>query len=157
MAVKKKRPPEQKVPRDYAVKDATRDLILKITQRDIDTSSRKKNNSCAAAHALCRQEGFKEARVYKKVTYVKKADGSWLRYTTPGDLYMEIMIYDRNGDMQKGEFKLTAPKGVMRLGHHAKPKGKRRQTGRLPTTPHIVTNVRDHAPKGRNHLAALFA
>ena len=157
---RKKRPVERKRskrPVDYAVKDAPKDLILKITARDIDTSKRKKNDACAAAHALCRQEGFKEARVYKKVTYVRKSDGSWLRFITPLDLYMEIMIFDRNGDMEKGEFRLQAPKGVMKLGQHAKPKGKRGTTGKLPTSPHIIKNVREHAPKGRNHLAALFA
>jgi hypothetical protein len=147
----------KKRPMDYAVKDATKDLVLKITNRDIDTSKRKANDACAAAHALCRQGGFKEARVYKTTTYVKHANGTWTRFTTPKDLYMEIMIFDRGGKMEAGEYKLTAPKGSLRLGHHMKPTGKLRQTGRMPATPHIVGNVRDNAPKGRNHLAALFA
>ena len=148
---------QPKRPMDYAVKDASRDLVLKITKRDIETSKRKSNDSCAAAHALCRQEHFKEARVYKTTTYVKKADGTWMRFLTPKDLYMEIMIFDRGGKMEHGAFKLTAPKGTMRLGHHAKPTGSRlRKAGKLPNTPHIVTNVRDNAPKGRNHLQALF-
>jgi hypothetical protein len=142
---------------NYAVKDAGKDLILKITTRDIETSKRKVNDSCAAAHALCRQEGFKEARVYKGVTYVKKGDGSWLRFITPKDLYMEIMIFDRGGKMEGGDFRLAAPKGIKKLGAHHKPKGLGGQTGRLPNTPHILNNVRDNAPKGRNHLAALFA
>jgi hypothetical protein len=145
-----------KRPVDYAVKDATRDLILKITGRDIDTSKRKENDACAAAHALCRQEHFKEARVYKKVTYVRHANGTWTRYITPQDLYMEIMIFDRGGKMEAGAYRLGAPKGIYKLGAHHKPKGKGGRTGRLPTSPHIVSNVRDHAPKGKNHLAALF-
>ena len=143
-------------PSDYACRDATRDLILKIKQTDITGAKKKKNNACAAANALCRQEHFKEARVYKGVTYVKKLDGSWLRYITPKDLYMEIMIFDRGGAMELGEFKLLAPTGVKKLGAHRKPTGKAGKTGRLPHTPHILGNVRDHAPKGRNHLAALF-
>ena len=157
MAKRKTERTRTKRPVDYAVKDATKDLVLKITARDIETSKRKKNDACAAAHALCRQEHFKEARVYKTTTYVKKADGSWIRFLTPKDLYMEIMIFDRGGQMEKGDYRLTAPKGTMRMGHHEKPRGKRGTTGRLPTTPHIVGNVRDHAPKGKNHLAALFA
>jgi len=145
-----------KRPVDYAVKDATRDLILTIKERDVEGSKRKKNDACAAAHALCRQEKFKEARVYKTTTYVKKADGTWVRYITPKDLYMEIMIFDRGGKMDVGDFRLHAPKGSMRMGHHVKPTGKARKTARLPNSPHIVANVRDNAPKGRNHLAALF-
>jgi hypothetical protein len=157
---KKRRVVEKKAhrrPSDYACKDATRDLVLTIKERDISGAKKKDNNACAAANALCRQEHFKEARVYKGVTYVKKGDGSWLRYITPKDLYMEIMIFDRGGQMEIGDFKLLAPTGIKKLGAHHKPKGKGgNRTGRLPHTPHILGNVRDHAPKGRNHLAALF-
>lgn len=141
---------------DYNVLDASRDLILTITKRDISFSERKQNDACAAAHALCRQEGFKEARVYKTTTYVRHSNGSWTRYVTPKDLYLEIMIYDRGGEMQNGKFRLSAPKGCKKLGAHAKPTGRKFRTGKLAPSPHIVTNVRDNAPKGRNHLAALF-
>jgi hypothetical protein len=145
-----------KRPVDYAVKDATKDLFLHITKRDISSAKPSQNDACAAANALCRQENFKEARVYKTTTYVKKSNGSWLRYVTPRDLYMEIMIFDRGGTMLEGNYRLAAPKGFKRLGQHAKPTGKLRKTGKLPIRPHVVTNVRDHAPKGVNHLAALF-
>jgi hypothetical protein len=145
-----------KLARDYAVKDASRDLILTITYDDIKGAKRKDNDACAAAHALCRQQGFKEARVYKTTTYVKLRNGSWERYSTPKDLYMEILIFDRGGKMEGGQFKLAAPKGAKRLGYHAKPTGKKLRTGKPATSPHIVANVRESAPKGHNHLAALF-
>ena len=145
-----------KRPMDYAVKDATRDLIVTITKRDISASARKQNDACAAAHALCRQEGFKEARVYKTKAYVKHSNGTWTRYTTPKDLYLEILIFDRGGEMQAGQFRLSAPAGSQKLGAHAKPTGKKKQTGKLPATPHIISNVRDDAPRGRNNLRALF-
>src|SRR5262245_19399934 len=139
----------------YPVKDATSDLVLTIKPNDIAHAERKDNTACAEAHALCRQAGYREARVYRNVTYVRLGDGSWLRFRTPKDLYIEIMIFDRGGTMEAGEYKFTAPKGVYRLGHHAKPTGKKRRTGRK-LSPHIVKNVRETAPKGKNHLAALF-
>ncbi len=156
MAVKKRRPQEATKP-SYPVRDAARDLVFKITQRDIDSSKRKKKDSCAAAHALCRQDNVRQVVVHKNVTYLMHKDGTVTRYLTPKDLYMEIMIFDRGGKMEANEFRLKAPKGIMKLGAHHKPKGKSGTTGRTPISPHIIKNVRDNAPKGRNHLAALFA
>jgi hypothetical protein len=141
---------------DYAVKDATKDLILTVDDSDIKTAKRRESGTCAAAYALCRQGSFNEARVYRKVTYARKLDGTWLRFITPDDLYVELMVFDRGGRMQAGEFRLRAPTGVKRLGHHPKPKGKGGKTGKLPTTPHIIESVRDIAPKGRSSLKALF-
>jgi len=138
------------------VRDATRDLILHITEADIKGSKRADNDHCAAANALCRQEHFKSARVHKNVTYVMNKDGTVTRYRTPKSLYMEIMIFDRGGRMEPGEFKLQAPKGTLRLGHHEKPKGKGNKTGRPVKAVHIVAKVRDNAPKGIASLKSLF-
>src|SRR5262245_21246321 len=137
------------------VKDATRDLVVKITPKDIEGAHRAENDACAAANALCRQEHFKEARVYRGVTYVRLGDGSWLRYITPKDLYIEIMIFDRGGRMQAGAYKLGTPKGSKRMGHHAKPTGRKTRTGKR-VSPHIVENVRAVAPKGHLATKALF-
>jgi len=131
--------------------DAKRDLVLRITERDISGSKRKDNDACAAATALCRQEHFKEAKVFKTKTYVHLKDGTWLRYITPHSLYTEIMIFDRGGRFEAGEFILRAPKGVERLGHHMKPMGPKSTTGKPSRSIHIVGNVRDNAPKGHLH------
>lgn len=127
--------------------DATRDLVLSIEEQDVKGAKRRKSNSCAAAYALCRTQKFNEARVYKKVTYVRKLDGTWLRFMTPDDLYVEIIVFDRGGRMQTGEYKLLAPRGCKKLGAHYKPSGKRNKTGKVPTTPHIISSVRERAPK----------
>lgn len=146
----------QKRPLDYAVKDATKDLVVKIDADDIKGAKRRKENSCAVAYALCRQGVFNEARVYRKITYCRRLDGTWLRFLTPDDLYIELMVFDRGGRMQTGEYKLIAPKGSKRLGFHAKPTGKKQKTGKLAPSPHIIENARNVAPKGRNALRALF-
>jgi hypothetical protein len=147
-----------KIKTQYPVKDATRDLVLHITEADIKGAKRRDNNDCAAAHALCRQEGFKAARIYKTMTYVFNRDGSATRYCTPKSLYIEMLIYDRGGRFAPGEHKLIAPRGVKRLGMHEKPKGlARNATGRPVKSIHIVGGVRDNAPKGIGSLKALFS
>lgn len=137
----------RKPPKSSLLSDAKKDLFLTITKKDIKQAIPQSNDSCAAANAICRQEGYKEVRVYKTKTYIKLLNGHWLRYITPKDLYIEIMIFDRGGKMLEGNYRLTAPKGVQRLGQQLKPTGPKR-TARLPTTPHYLTNVRENAPKG---------
>lgn len=130
--------------------DAKRDLILTVTDSDIKSAKPMNKAACAAANALCRQEKFKQAWVHKTKTYVQLKDGTWERYVTPDDLYFEIMVFDRHGQMAAGEYKLTAPKGTQKLGAHQKPKGKAKKTARLPNPIHVITNVRENAPKGPN-------
>jgi hypothetical protein len=143
--------------RSYPLKDARRDLVLTVTVNDIKTAVRKDNNECAAAHALCRQEKrFVEARVNRTTTLVKLHDGSWERFLTPKDLYVELMIYDRGGKMEAGQFILQAPKGCKKLGAHHKPRGPHLRTGKPPRKMHIIENVRDASPKGRNLMHSLF-
>ena len=132
------------------LRDAKRDLVLTVTEQDIKSSKPNDKGACAAAHALCRQEKFKKAWVHKTKTYVQLKDGTWERYVTPDNLYFEIMVFDRGGRMEAGDFKLEAPKGVQRLGAHQKPKGKAKKTGRLPNPIHVIMNVRENAPKGPN-------
>lgn len=140
------------------IRDARKDLVLHITEADIKGAQRKKNGECAAAHALCRQEHFRRAKVFKTKTYVEMKDGRWLRYCTPGSLYTELMIFDRGGRMEAGDFILRAPKGIEKLGAHTKPRGPHLVTGRSKRGVHFIEKVRDHAPKGGNlfrHLAEM--
>jgi hypothetical protein len=130
------------------LKDATRDLVLHITEADIRGAKRGDNSNCAAAHALCRQEkNFKAARVSKTKTYVFQRDGTMLRFITPGSLYTELMIFDRGGRMEAGDFILQAPKGSQKLGAHIKPRGPHR-TAKPSRKMHMIEKVRDDAPKG---------
>lgn len=130
--------------------DAPRDLVLHITPGDIKGAKRSDPGHCAAANALCRQERIKRAKVFKTKTYVEDKAGNWWRYITPAALHHEIMIFDRGGRMEGGDFILPAPKGVQKLGAHQKPKGKGGKTGKPSRKMHVIENVRDHAPKGNS-------
>lgn len=137
--------------------DAKRDLVLHITASDIKGGTKADSDYCVAANALCRQEGFKTARVHKTTTYVYLKNGDVERYVTPQSLYMEIMIYDRGGKMEAGDHILKAPKGTSRLGHHEKPRGPHKtKTGKIKRPVHLVPSVREDAPKGVKALKALF-
>lgn len=143
-------------PDNAKLSDARRDLVLTVTPSDIKGATRGDNSACAAAHALCRQEKYRQAKVFKTKTYVQQRDGSWLRYITPGSLYTELMIFDRGGRMEAGDFILPAPKGIQKLGAHTKPKGRGGQTGKPPRSMHLIEKVRDSAHKGpalARHLA----
>jgi hypothetical protein len=129
------------------LRDAVRDLVLHITPADIKGATRGDNGDCAAAHALCRQEHVKRAKVHKTKTYVFQRDGSIVRYVTPDALYSELLIFDRGGRMEGGDFILQAPKGSQKLGAHLKPKGPHK-TAKPPRKQHVIEKVRDAAPKG---------
>jgi hypothetical protein len=152
---KNKREP-RRLKHNLPVRDARKDLVLHITEADLQSGKRRDNDHCAAANALCRQENFKSARVFKGVTYVMHKDGTITRYITPKNLYIELMIFDRGGRMEAGDYKLTAARGTKRLGHHEKPRGKGGNTGRSSRPVHIVPKVRDDAPKGIKSLQSLF-
>lgn len=152
---KQRRRTEKSKP-NYPVKDATRDLVINVTANDIKKAKPEDSYSCAAAHALCRNPKYKRAKVTKDTTYVQLANGSFVRYLTPQDLYIELIVYDRGGRMEAKQYKLLAPTGSKRLGHHVKPKGKGGGTGKLPRIIHNIEHVRPNAPKGYGALKALM-
>jgi len=142
----------KKPTRRNVLSDAKMNIILTITESDIKGGKRKDNASCAAATALCRQENFKEALVFKTKTFVKTKDGKWLRYITPRSLYTELAIYDRGGRFEEGEHILKAPTGSQRLGYGPKPKGPKTLTGKPSRSFHITGGLRDEAPRGHNNV-----
>lgn len=129
------------------ITDAKRDLVIHVTKADIRNATRSENKSCAVARALCRQENYKQAIVNKSRTVVQLKDGSWQRYITPENLYVELMVFDRGGEMQPDDYVLKAPKGSLRLGHHAKPKGPHLKTNGARKR-HVIENVREDAKRG---------
>jgi hypothetical protein len=128
--------------------DAVAPLILSIEPRDIANAKRGDGEACAAAHAICRQEHVKRALVCKTKTYVWHKDGTVERFITPRALRTEILIFDRHGQMEGGDYRLMPPTGVQRLGHHVKPTGPKLTTGKVRSVQHVVGKVRPNAPKG---------
>jgi len=123
------------------VKDATRDLNLKIQPRDISGARAKDPSTCAAARAVKRQCHAIEARVYMSVTYILRKE-KWERFLTPPALSREIVVIDRSGShFSPGEYRMKAPFPAKRLGYQ-KPTGPKTTKGKKKRYRHLTANVR---------------
>lgn len=131
--------------------NATKSVVLHITDKDIKSSKKRSNNACAAAKACMRQMKVSDVRVHLGRVYVKKAATSkhWVRYLTSPTLRREIVAFDRGGSFEPGEYKLSkivpskaTGKKVGKDGY--KPTGKRKRSRSYILTP----NVRATAVQG---------
>ena len=129
------------------VKDANEKLVVTITKNDVRRGTMKEAKACAAANALCRQTGAKEARVHFSRAYLKQGK-VWRRYAVPMALRNEIIAFDRGGAFEPGEYTLIPMQPTMRLDAPVKRKtgqkdGSRPQRGNRPKRPyHVVSGVR---------------
>jgi len=87
------------------VRDAKKGITITITAQDIAKGVPKSESSCAAAVAIIRQESCTMARVHLSRIYIKR-NGHWDMYNTPGALRNELIVNDRNGEFQPGEYSL---------------------------------------------------
>jgi hypothetical protein len=132
------------------VKDATKPIILTITKDDVRSGAKKNSNSCAAANALCRQEGCEAAKVHMARAYIKKGK-TWYRFAVPAPLRNEVLAFDRGGTFEPGEYILTPVQPSIRLGKphsstpdlrtYAERKGKPSKNKRKRAY-HVVSGVR---------------
>ena len=88
------------------VTDATKSIILHVTQRDIANAKKKDQAECAAAVACRRQLGASEVRVHLGRTYVR-FNGEWKRYITSYALRDELIAFDRGGEFMAGDYTLV--------------------------------------------------
>jgi hypothetical protein len=130
------------------VTDAKNDLRLHITKLDVRSGAKKNADACAAANALCRQEGCTEAKVHFTRAYIKKGK-TWVRYYVPPALRSEIVAFDRGGTFEAGDYELKAMPPNM-IEPRAKSRGinktKRKShanKGLMPKAVHITTGVRE--------------
>jgi hypothetical protein len=96
--------------------DATKDLTLVVTNKDIMKANLKSPSNCAAARACRRQTGH-EARIHISRVYIKENGGDiWVRYITSHNLRDEIISFDRGGSFLPGTFHLRRPEPSRKLG-----------------------------------------
>lgn len=130
--------------------DATKSILIHISQRDVNTSKTKDPASCAAAKCCMRTitqcEG---ARIHVGRAYLKMG-GKWVRYLTSPALRTEIVAFDRGADFMPGVYSLSAIPPSMKVGTKKPKKGGPSTQGkraRKLRVYHITTNVR---PRGAN-------
>jgi len=97
--------------------DAKRPFTLTVTKRDCANADPKEPSSCALARACRRELHVAEARVHLSRIYLRMRDGKhWRRYSTPKELRMEIVVFDRGGDFRPGVYRIPIVKPSARLG-----------------------------------------
>lgn len=136
--------------------DAKKKLLVKITNEDVVQGERRSSGACAAAIALMREEGCTRARVHLSRTYIER-NGHWEMYKTSAALRNEVIVHDRDGKFEPGEYFLNPiPKAdIVRRGKRmgsnkpgARDKGSKNRTPKKARLkPHVVHGVR---PRGAN-------
>ena len=121
--------------------DAVEPISFTVTKRDISKGGVKEPDSCAMALACKREYHSKDVRIHINYSYVLEKD-HWVRYRTPNSVAREIVVFDRGGAFDPGEYTLLVPFKSDRLG-------KIKQTGKHLSKRvshkryiHITANVR---------------
>ena len=134
------------------VRTANRKIEIRITPNDVAKGARRSQADCAAARSIkrCLPEAV-GARVCRSRVYVEYPD-HWEMYTTPAHLRNEIIVHDRDGKFNPGDYYLRpiTPSERARIGKRqgsdkpgARDRGSRDRTPKRPrATPHIVQGIR---------------
>ena len=121
--------------------DAREPISFTVTKRDINRGGIQEPESCALALACKREHNYRDVRIHMKYSYILEKD-HWVRYRTPSSVAREIVVFDRGGAFDPGEYTLTVPYKSDRLGQRKlgyRPVSKRVSRKRYV---HITANVR---------------
>lgn len=121
--------------------DAIMPISFKVTNRDIKRGGLQQPDSCAMALACKREYHYKDVRIHIHYSYILEKD-HWVRYRTPNSVAREIVVFDRGGTFDPGEYTLLVPYKSDRIG--AIKKLNKRSNKRIAKRHyfHITANVR---------------
>jgi hypothetical protein len=95
------------------VVDSKKSLTISVTRADCRRASSKSPSQCAMAKAV--QHQHDGAIISTSVAYVIDGNKA-VRYKVPSSLSREIVAFDRNAGFAPGQYRLTAPSKMERLG-----------------------------------------
>lgn len=125
------------------VVDATKPVIINISDRDVASGDKKSPDGCAAAKCAVRTiANCTDARIHLSRCYLRIGN-RYYRYLTSPSLKLEIVAFDRGGKFMAGEYVLNAPPKSQRKGYK-RPGGKVKTQGRRRRRLHVTQDVRDH-------------
>jgi hypothetical protein len=104
-------------PKVKRVADATRNLKIEVTPKDVKDSTRKSHKGCAMAVACKRALDLDGMIVSVKTAYLVKDDTA-IRYTIPESVSREVVSFDRKGGFEPGSYHLQKISKSLRLGKH---------------------------------------
>ena len=131
------------------VEDATETMTITVNKTDVRVGAKKNADTCAMAHAVCRQTGATAAKVHFSRAYIRQGK-KWLRFSVPAALRSEVLAFDRGGEFAPGEYSLYPLQPSVRLDAPTKKwvapkdrKARQPQKGKKPRQPyHVVSGVR---------------
>lgn len=106
-------------PKVESVEDATQQVHIEVTPRDVSTSKRKAHSECAMAVACKRSLNLDGVIIATSIAYLIKGTEA-TRYQVPEHLAREVVSFDRGAGFESGEYDLNVPDcklGTMGGGH----------------------------------------
>lgn len=122
------------------VEDATEDLDIEVTKRDL--GKRKDHNGCVLAEACKRQEKATTAIISRSAAYIVKGDTA-TRYLVTPTISREIVSFDRGAGFETGDYTLKRPCDSRRLGNYTPGRDMGNGPGKKRRKPHVTENVRE--------------
>jgi hypothetical protein len=124
--------------------NARRPIIVTVKPRDISRGRTEQAASCAAAKAAMSSiPNCVEARIHRSRVYIKRRDRDvWERYQTGGALRDQLMIFDRGGRFQPGEYELLPPVKARARTRGTKNRNRKRTHVRRARKLHVAEGVR---------------
>lgn len=124
------------------VKDASRNVTIEVTKKDINSSQVKNLKSCAIAQACKRAMHLDGVVISRSIAYLVK-DKHAIRYVLSDAATKEIIAFDRGGSFEPGEYKLHKPHDAIAInsGHQA-PTSRNKKRAKRGSPRHLTANIR---------------
>lgn len=126
------------------VVDATRNTVIEVTKRDINTQARRNHTECALAIACKRTKDVDGVIIGLKFSYLVKGKKA-VRYANPESASREIVSFDRTGDFAPGVYHLAKVPETSKLGAHSSPAKRPAHSGSR------VERAKAHRTEGVRH------
>lgn len=139
----------QYFPQVNRVADSTKPLIVCVKPCDISSAKSKKEDDCAMAHALERQEKCDGAIVRSSQAWIIRGDLA-VKYAVPPSLSREIVSFDRHHDFREGTYQLSpVPKSHLMSNKHKRRDSAKRShvRTRKDRVRHVTEGIRGVKPK----------
>lgn len=124
------------------VKDSSKNLLVQVEKRDINSTAVKKHKECALAVA-CKRE-FDGAIIGISKAYLVQGDTA-IRFDVTKSAQREIVSFDRSGFFDTGEYQLSKPSA--KLGQHSNPGPRTKVAGTPKRYKHVTSGIREYLKK----------
>jgi len=108
-------------PQVLSVTDASRNAVIEVTKKDVDSSKIKKHAECAMAVACKRKFHVDGVVISRTVAYLVKGKRA-RRFHLPESVSREVVSFDRGAGFAPGNYELAAISPSNKMGVRAERK-----------------------------------